>query len=62
MARRSSAPPVTINGLQISSCGLRECIEKVAERRVEKKFRKLPFGHGIGFAASAYTGAGLLIY
>ena len=55
---------VTINGLQISSCGLRECIEKVAERAEwKKKFRKLPFGHGIGFAASAYiTGAGLPIY
>jgi 4-hydroxybenzoyl-CoA reductase alpha subunit len=55
---------VTINGLQISSCGLRECIEKVAERAEwKKKYRKLPFGHGIGFAASAYiTGAGLPIY
>jgi 4-hydroxybenzoyl-CoA reductase alpha subunit len=54
----------TINGLRISSCGLRECIEKVAERAEwKKKFRKLPFGHGIGFAASAYiTGAGLPIY
>ncbi len=58
------ANSVTINGLQISSCGLRECIEKVAERADwKKKFRKLPFGHGIGFAASAYiTGAGLPIY
>lgn len=58
------ANSVTINGLQISSCGLRECIEKVAERAEwKKKFRKLPFGHGIGFAASAYiTGAGLPIY
>ena len=58
------ANSVTINGLQISSCGLRECIEKVAERAEWKnKYRKLPFGHGIGFAASAYiTGAGLPIY
>jgi 4-hydroxybenzoyl-CoA reductase alpha subunit len=55
---------VTINGLQISSCGLRECIEKVAERAEwKKKFRKLPFGQGIGFAASSYiSGAGLPIY
>jgi 4-hydroxybenzoyl-CoA reductase alpha subunit len=58
------ANSVTINGLQISSCGLRECIEKVAERAEWKqKFRKLPFGQGIGFAASSYiSGAGLPIY
>lgn len=55
---------VTVNGLRISTCGLRECIEKVAERAGwKKKFRKLPFGHGIGCAASAYmSGAGLPIY
>jgi 4-hydroxybenzoyl-CoA reductase alpha subunit len=58
------AHSITINGLKISSCGLRECIEKVAERADwKRKFRKLPFGHGIGFAASAYiSGAGLPIY
>lgn len=55
---------VTVNGLRISTTGLRECIEKVAARAEwKKKFRKLPFGHGIGFAASAYiSGAGLPIY
>lgn len=55
---------VTVNGLRIGTTGLRECIEKVAERAEwKKKFRKLPFGHGIGFAASAYiSGAGLPIY
>ncbi|HZD41649.1 MAG TPA: molybdopterin cofactor-binding domain-containing protein, partial [Terriglobales bacterium] len=55
---------VTVNGLKISSCGLRQCIEMVAERAEwKKKFRKLPFGKGIGFAASAYiSGAGLPIY
>jgi len=55
---------VTVNGLRVSSTGLRECIEKVAERaQWKKKFRKLPFGQGIGFAASAYiSGAGLPIY
>jgi len=54
----------TINGLKISSCGLRQCIELVVERAEwKKKFRKLPFGKGIGFAASAYiSGAGLPIY
>ncbi|MGH7772727.1 MAG: xanthine dehydrogenase family protein molybdopterin-binding subunit [Candidatus Binatia bacterium] len=55
---------VTVNGLRVSTTGLRECIEKVAERAEwQKKFRKLPFGHGIGFAASSYiSGAGLPIY
>ena len=55
---------VTINGLRISTCGLRECIEKVAARADWKnKYRKLPLGRGIGFACSAYiSGAGLPIY
>ncbi len=55
---------ITVNGLRVSSTGLRECIEKVAARADwKKKFRQLPFGHGIGFAASAYiSGAGLPIY
>ncbi len=54
----------TVNGLRISTTGLRECIEKVAARAEwKKKFRQLPFGRGIGFAASAYiSGAGLPIY
>ena len=55
---------VTVNGLRVSSTGLRECTERVAERAEwKKKFRKLPFGHGVGFAASSYiSGAGLPIY
>ncbi len=55
---------VTVNGLKISSCGLKECIEKVAARAEwKKKFRRLPYGKGVGFAASAYiSGAGLPIY
>jgi 4-hydroxybenzoyl-CoA reductase subunit alpha len=55
---------VTVNGLRIGTTGLRECIEKVAERAEwKKKYRKLLYGHGIGFAASAYiSGAGLPIY
>ena len=54
----------TVNGLRVSSTGLRECTERVAERaRWKNKFRKLPFGHGVGFAASSYiSGAGLPIY
>ncbi|MGE5306292.1 MAG: xanthine dehydrogenase family protein molybdopterin-binding subunit [Alphaproteobacteria bacterium] len=55
---------ITVNGLRITSNGLRECIEKVAERSEwKKKYRKLPYGKGIGFAASSYiSGAGLPIY
>lgn len=55
---------VTVNGLRISTTGLRECIERVTERAEwKKKFRKLPFGRGVGFAASSYiSGAGLPIY
>jgi 4-hydroxybenzoyl-CoA reductase subunit alpha len=55
---------VTVNGLRVTTTGLRECIEKVAERAEwKKKFRKLPYGRGVGFAASAYiSGAGLPIY
>ncbi|MFQ5682354.1 MAG: xanthine dehydrogenase family protein molybdopterin-binding subunit [Candidatus Binatia bacterium] len=55
---------VTVNGLRIGTTGLRECIEKLAVKAEwKKKFRRLPFGRGIGFAASAYlSGAGLAIY
>ena len=55
---------ITVNGLRISSNGLKECIEKVVARSEwKKKFRQLPHGRGIGFAASAYiSGAGLPIY
>jgi len=55
---------VTVNGLRIGTCGLRECIEKVAARSGWKdKYRRLAHGRGIGFAASTYiSGAGLPIY
>jgi 4-hydroxybenzoyl-CoA reductase subunit alpha len=55
---------VTVNGLRISTTGLRQCIEQVAERADWKnKHRRLPRGRGIGFAASSYiSGAGLPIY
>jgi 4-hydroxybenzoyl-CoA reductase alpha subunit len=55
---------VTVNGLRISTTGLKECIEKVAARAEwKRKFRQLPYGRGVGFAASAYiSGAGLPIY
>ncbi len=55
---------ITVNGLRITTNGLRECIEKVAARaHWKEKFRRLPYGRGIGFAASSYiSGAGLPIY
>ena len=55
---------ITVNGLRVSTTGLRECSEKVAAKAEwKKKFRKLPYGRGIGFAASSYiSGAGLPIY
>jgi 4-hydroxybenzoyl-CoA reductase alpha subunit len=60
------APPnsVTANWLRVGSMGLGECIQKVVEASGWKeKYRKLPYGMGIGLACSSYlTGAGLPIY
>ena len=62
---------VTANYLRVGSMGLGKCIDKVVEGSDWKnKFsgwnpdnRKLPFGKGIGIAASSYIcGAGLPIY
>ncbi len=54
----------TINGLRVTSCGIRECLDAAAERTgYKRKKGKLPRGKGIGIAASAYLcGAGLPIY
>jgi 4-hydroxybenzoyl-CoA reductase alpha subunit len=54
----------TANHLTITTSGLRECIDRVVEASGWRaKFRQLPAGRGIGFAASAYlSGAGLPIY
>jgi 4-hydroxybenzoyl-CoA reductase alpha subunit len=54
----------TVNGLRITSCGLRECLDAAAARTgYQQKRGKLPRGKGIGIAASAYLcGAGLPIY
>ena len=55
---------MTANQLKIRTVGLKECLERVAERSdFRHKHGKLPKGRGIGLAASAYlTGAGLPIY
>jgi 4-hydroxybenzoyl-CoA reductase alpha subunit len=54
----------TVNWLQITTCGLKECIEKVVEvSEFKKKHGKLPHGKGIGFAIGSYIcGAGMPIY
>jgi 4-hydroxybenzoyl-CoA reductase subunit alpha len=54
----------TVNHLRITSCGLGECIDRVAEASgFREKHRQLPFGKGVGLACSSYlTGAGLAIY
>ena len=55
---------ITANQLKIRTVGLKECLERVAERSdFRHKHGKLPKGRGIGLAASSYlTGAGLPIY
>jgi len=55
---------ITANQLKIRTVGLKECLERVAERSdFRNKHGKLPQGRGIGLAASSYlTGAGLPIY
>ena len=66
MRRKHLVKPntVTANYLRVGSIGLGECIDKVVEAAHWKtKFKKLPYGRGIGFACSSYLcGAGLPIY
>jgi 4-hydroxybenzoyl-CoA reductase subunit alpha len=58
------ANSLTANFLTIRTIGLQRCIERVVEASGwNDKFRKLPFGRGVGLACSCYlTGAGLPIY
>jgi len=54
----------TINGQRIGSNGFRECLDAV-ERASQwrEKFRKLPFGRGVGVAGSSYiSGTAYPIY
>ncbi len=55
---------LTCNYLRVTSIGLGECLDTVAEASgFREKWGKLPHGHGIGFACSSYiSGAGLPIY
>lgn len=54
----------TVNHLRITSCGLKECIEKVVTAsEFNQKRRKMGPGRGLGFAVGSYlSGAGLPIY
>jgi len=58
------ANAITANWLKIGSIGLAECIRQVVERSGWKgRFRKSPFGKGLGLACGSYLcGAGLPIY
>ncbi len=58
------AESITANWLKIGSMGLGACIDKVVEgSNWYERFRKLPYGKGIGLACGSYiTGAGLPIY
>jgi 4-hydroxybenzoyl-CoA reductase alpha subunit len=55
---------MTVNHMRVTTCGLRECIETVAEASDwSAKWGKLPHGRGVGFAVGSYMcGAGLPIY
>lgn len=54
----------TANHLTVTTIGLKECLEAVAERSgFRQKYGKLPYGQGLGLGCGAYiTGAGLPIY
>lgn len=66
MRLNNLCPPnsLTANYLRIGSMGLGKCIEKVVEGSDWKnRYRKLPYGKGVGIACSSYIcGAGLPIY
>lgn len=55
---------MTVNWLRITSCGLRECLDRVVEASgFERKHGKLPLGRGVGLACSAFvSGSAEAIY
>ena len=49
------AHSMTMNSLRISSCGLKECLDRVTEAsRWNERYTDLPRGKGLGVAVSAY--------
>ncbi|HJR42772.1 MAG TPA: molybdopterin cofactor-binding domain-containing protein [Gemmatimonadaceae bacterium] len=63
-AHLQPANSITANWLRIGTMGLGACIDAaVRASGWKEKFRRLPFGRGVGIACSSYiTGAGLPIY
>jgi 4-hydroxybenzoyl-CoA reductase subunit alpha len=59
-----SSGAITANFFRLGTVNLAECIRRIVKLSGwNEKFRKLPEGHGVGLACSAYlTGAGLPIY
>jgi len=66
LRRRNLVEPFsrTVNHLRITSCGLEECLDRVAEASgFNDQHGSLPEGRGLGIAVGAYlSGAGLPIY
>ena len=55
------ANSITANGFRITSCGIKECIEKVKNASGwDKKFKKLPYGKGIGIGCGFYISGSAL--
>ncbi len=54
----------TVNGMRVTSNGFRECLEQVERASGwREKFRRLPYGRGIGVAGSTYiSGTNYCIY
>lgn len=54
----------TINGMRVTSNGILQCLDRVEEAsRWKERYGKLPDGHGLGVAASAYiSGTNYPIY
>jgi 4-hydroxybenzoyl-CoA reductase subunit alpha len=51
-----TAPHRTINDLQVNSCGLAECLDRVEAASAWRERRgRLPLGHGLGMACSHYV-------
>ena len=59
----ASPDTLTANYLRVGTIGLSECIRRVVDRSDwREKFKKLPYGRGVGLACSSYlSGAGLPI-
>ncbi|MCC6558716.1 MAG: molybdopterin-dependent oxidoreductase [Polyangiaceae bacterium] len=66
LRRRNLVPPgsTTLNGMRVTSNGAAQCLDSVERASGWKERRgKLPYGRGLGFAASAYiSGTNYAIY